>query len=79
MKDCYYDLELHFILLDDYSQSYILKLRDWAQSGMGQKYPSLLDGSRIILITLGERYKCLNGRQHHPKGRPPLLWRLSRL
>jgi hypothetical protein len=28
MKDCYYDLELHFILLDDYSQSYILKLRD---------------------------------------------------
>ena len=28
MKDCYYDLQLHFILLDDYSQSYILKLRD---------------------------------------------------
>ena len=28
MKDCYYDLGLHFILLDDSSQSYILKLRD---------------------------------------------------
>ena len=28
MKDCYYDLGLHFILLDDPSQSYILKLRD---------------------------------------------------
>ena len=28
MKDCYYDLGLHFILLDDCSQSYILKLRD---------------------------------------------------
>jgi hypothetical protein len=28
MKDCYYHLELHFILLDDPSQSYILKLRD---------------------------------------------------
>lgn len=28
MKDCYYDLGLHFILLYDYSQSYILKLRD---------------------------------------------------
>jgi hypothetical protein len=30
MKDCYYDLGLHFILLDDSSQSYILKLRDRA-------------------------------------------------
>jgi hypothetical protein len=30
MKDCYYDLGLHFILLDDPSQSYILKLRDRA-------------------------------------------------
>jgi hypothetical protein len=28
MKDCYYDLGLHFILLYDPSQSYILKLRD---------------------------------------------------
>ena len=28
MKDCYYDLRLHFILLDDSPQSYILKLRD---------------------------------------------------
>jgi len=28
MKDCYYDLGLHFNLLDDSSQSYILKLRD---------------------------------------------------
>jgi hypothetical protein len=28
MKDCYYDLGLHFILLDDPAQSYILKLRD---------------------------------------------------
>jgi hypothetical protein len=28
MKDCYYDLGLHFILLDDSSQSYIFKLRD---------------------------------------------------
>jgi hypothetical protein len=28
MKDCYYHLGLHFILLDDSSQSYILKLRD---------------------------------------------------
>jgi hypothetical protein len=28
MKDCYYDLGLHFILLDDPPQSYILKLRD---------------------------------------------------
>ena len=28
MKVGYYDLELHFILLDDPSQSYILKLRD---------------------------------------------------
>jgi hypothetical protein len=28
MKDCYYDLGLHFILLDDSSQSHILKLRD---------------------------------------------------
>jgi hypothetical protein len=28
MKDCYYDPGLHFILLDDSSQSYILKLRD---------------------------------------------------
>jgi hypothetical protein len=28
MKDCYYYLGLHFILLDDSSQSYILKLRD---------------------------------------------------
>src|SRR5262249_2562859 len=33
MKDCYCDLGLHFILLDDSSQSYILKLRDrWWQS-----------------------------------------------
>ena len=31
MKDCYYDLGLHFILLDDFSQSYILKLRDRRQ------------------------------------------------
>jgi hypothetical protein len=32
MKDCYCDLGLHFILLDDSSQSYILKLRDrWAK------------------------------------------------
>ena len=30
MKDCYYDLGLHFILLDDSPQSYILKLRDRA-------------------------------------------------
>ena len=30
MKDCYCDLGLHFILLDDPSQSYILKLRDRA-------------------------------------------------
>ena len=28
MKDCYYDLRLHFILLDESPQSYILKLRD---------------------------------------------------
>ena len=28
MKDCYCYLGLHFILLDDPSQSYILKLRD---------------------------------------------------
>jgi len=28
MKDCYYYLGLHFILLDDSSQSYIFKLRD---------------------------------------------------
>ena len=28
MKDCYYDLGLHFILLYDPSQSYLLKLRD---------------------------------------------------
>jgi hypothetical protein len=28
MKDCYCYLGLHFILLDDSSQSYILKLRD---------------------------------------------------
>ena len=32
MKDCYYDLGLHFILLDDPSQSYILKLRDRLQT-----------------------------------------------
>jgi hypothetical protein len=28
MKDCYCYLGLHFILLDDSPQSYILKLRD---------------------------------------------------
>jgi hypothetical protein len=28
MKDCYYDLGLHSILLDDPPQSYILNLRD---------------------------------------------------
>ena len=28
MKDCYCYLGLHFILLDDLSQRYILKLRD---------------------------------------------------
>ena len=28
MKDCYYDLGLHSILLHDSSQSYIFKLRD---------------------------------------------------
>jgi len=28
MNDCYYCLGLHFILLYDSSQSYILKLRD---------------------------------------------------
>jgi hypothetical protein len=33
MKDCYCYLGLHFILLDDPSQSYILKLRD--RSGKG--------------------------------------------
>jgi hypothetical protein len=35
MKDCYDDLGLHFILLDDSSQSYILKLRD--KEGMFEK------------------------------------------
>jgi hypothetical protein len=33
MKDCYYYLGLHFILLDDSSQSYIFKLRDRAKAG----------------------------------------------
>jgi hypothetical protein len=35
MKDCYCYLGLHFILLDDSSQSYILKLRD--KEGMFEK------------------------------------------
>ena len=37
MKDCYYDLGLHFILLDDCSQSYILKLRDRVKP-VGKRY-----------------------------------------
>jgi hypothetical protein len=41
MKDCYCYLGLHFILLDDSSQSYILKLRDRQGSRELVETPSL--------------------------------------
>jgi len=57
MKDCYYDLGLHFILLDDSSQSYILKLRDRSRlhilrsSASPIKLQCHLNLSRIIELT----------------------------
>ena|SRR3990172_308673 len=49
MKDCYYDLGLHFILLHDSSQSYIPKLRDRDVSTL-TALKSLIDlGAQMLL------------------------------
>jgi len=57
MKDCYCYLGLHFILLDDSSQSYILKLRDRRGLPVKSSYASLFLGIayRGIIEGLGSR------------------------
>jgi hypothetical protein len=48
MKDCYYDLGLHFILLDDSSQSYILKLRDRVETFIARSLLRVADVSSQV-------------------------------
>jgi len=59
MKDCYCYLGLHFILLDDSSQSYILKLRD---RGLKSKVDKRVQSSMFKVVRSDGRWETADGR-----------------
>jgi len=73
MKDCYCYLGLHFILLDDSSQSYILKLRDkqglprLAALSVATKGPTLLG---LFPSTSGPTFERHSPRVLHENALP---------